>query len=63
MESIIGEELPPSTELEENLCNGVVLCKLGMKLFPDDPQWKRVRLLLYIHIHIYSLMPTLVLDI
>lgn len=54
MESIIGEELPPLTELEENLRNGVVLCKLGMKLFPDDPQWKRVCLLIYIHIHVYS---------
>lgn len=42
MEGVIGETLPSSTEFENSLSNGVYLCKLGMKLLPDEAQWKRV---------------------
>ena len=34
--------LPPATELESALQNGVVLCRLGMKLIPNDPLWNKV---------------------
>ena len=36
------ESLPPVTQLEDRLQNGVVLCKLGMKLLPLDSMWKKV---------------------
>lgn len=35
-------ELPGAPELEESLQNGVILCKLGMKLLPDEPMWNKV---------------------
>ncbi|XP_010189707.1 PREDICTED: ras GTPase-activating-like protein IQGAP3, partial [Mesitornis unicolor] len=35
VEACLGEELPPPTELEENLRNGVVLAKLGHYFAPD----------------------------
>ncbi len=35
-------ELPGAPALEETLQNGVILCKLGMKLLPDDQMWNRV---------------------
>ena len=31
-----------ATELEDALQNGVLLCRLGIKLLPDDPMWKKV---------------------
>ena len=34
--------LPPATELEAALQNGVILCRLGAKLLPDDPVWGKV---------------------
>ena len=43
IESVIGEELPSVSEIEDTLCNGVYLCKLGMKLYPTNPDWKKVR--------------------
>ena len=42
MESVLSEELPSALELEEYLQNGVLLCKLAMKLLPDEPMWKKV---------------------
>ena len=42
MESLLEEELPSALELEEHLQNGVILCKLAMKLLPDEPMWKKV---------------------
>lgn len=42
METILNEELPSSLELEDYLQNGVLLCKLAMKLLPDEPMWKKV---------------------
>lgn len=49
MESCLREKLPPTTELEENLRNGVYLAKLGHFIAPDilsynkiyDPEQKR----------------------
>ena len=38
----MDEELPSALELEEYLQNGVLLCKLAMKLLPDEPMWKKV---------------------
>lgn len=35
MESCLREKLPPSTELEENLRNGVYLAKLGHFMVPE----------------------------
>ena len=35
MEGCIGEELPPTTELEQALRNGVILCKLGHYCDPE----------------------------
>uniref|UniRef100_A0A8V1AJN1 IQ motif containing GTPase activating protein 3 n=1 Tax=Gallus gallus TaxID=9031 RepID=A0A8V1AJN1_CHICK len=51
MEACLGEELPPPTELEENLRNGVLLARLGHRFAPDavppariyDPQQTRYR--------------------
>ena len=42
MEEILEESLPPPLELEQRLANGVYLCQIGMKLLPDDPNWKKV---------------------
>ena len=42
MESVLNEEVPSALELEEYLQNGVLLCKLAMKLLPDEPMWKKV---------------------
>jgi hypothetical protein len=42
IELMIDEELPIITTFEDSLCNGVFLCKLAMKLLPDDPQWRKV---------------------
>lgn len=39
---MIKEVMPPLTEFEDCLANGVYLCKLGMALLPDDPVWKKV---------------------
>jgi len=35
MEAVLKEELPPTTELEENLQNGVYLAKLGNIIAPE----------------------------
>jgi Ras GTPase-activating-like protein IQGAP2/3/Ras GTPase-activating-like protein IQGAP1 len=35
MESVLKEELPPTTQLEENLQNGVFLAKLGNIIAPE----------------------------
>ena len=35
MEAVLKEELPPTTELEENLQNGVYLAKLGNVIAPQ----------------------------
>lgn len=35
MEACLREKLPPTTELEENLRNGVYLAKLGHFIAPD----------------------------
>lgn len=42
MEAVLNEELPSTLQLEEYLQNGVILCKLTMKLLPDEPMWKKV---------------------
>ena len=42
LEAVLQESLPPVTELEGALQNGVVLCRLGMRLLPDDPMWAKV---------------------
>lgn len=42
LEGVLTCELPPVTELEDTLQNGVVLCQLGMKLLPNDPMWQKV---------------------
>ena len=42
LEAVLGVSLPPATELEAALQNGVVLCRLGAKLIPDDPMWGKV---------------------
>ena len=34
--------MPPATQLEDRLQNGVILCKMGMKLLPLDSMWKKV---------------------
>jgi len=39
---VLSEPMPPAPHLEDGLQNGVVLCKLGMKLLPLDPMWKKV---------------------
>lgn len=42
MEACINEELPPTTELEENLQNGVFLAKLGNFFAPKVVPLKRI---------------------
>ena len=42
LEGVLGVALPPATELESALQNGVILCRLGVKLLPDDPMWSKV---------------------
>ncbi|XP_062367708.1 ras GTPase-activating-like protein IQGAP3 isoform X2 [Cinclus cinclus] len=42
MEACLGEELPPSTELEETLCNGVLLAKLGHCFAPAVVPVKKI---------------------
>ena len=42
MEGVLNEELPPVLEFEEYLQNGVLLCRLAMKVLPDEPMWKKV---------------------
>lgn len=39
---MLGEDLPPTTELEDALQNGVYLCRIGMALLPKDEMWKKV---------------------
>ena len=39
---MLGEALPPTTELEEALQNGVYLCRLGMVFLPEEEMWKKV---------------------
>lgn len=60
-------ELPAAPDLEDTLQNGVILCKLGMCLLPDDPMWNRVYdldqskfkvgnlipIVLYLHVYIF----------
>uniref|UniRef100_A0A8B9V7I7 IQ motif containing GTPase activating protein 3 n=1 Tax=Anas zonorhyncha TaxID=75864 RepID=A0A8B9V7I7_9AVES len=42
MEACLGEELPPPTELEESLRNGVLLAKLGHCFAPDVVPAKKI---------------------
>ncbi|XP_068109676.1 LOW QUALITY PROTEIN: ras GTPase-activating-like protein IQGAP3 [Hyperolius riggenbachi] len=42
MESCLNEELPPPTELEESLRNGVILAKLGNFFAPDLVPLKKI---------------------
>lgn len=42
IELCIDEELPPTTELEQALRNGVILCKLGHYYAPDVLPKKRI---------------------
>lgn len=42
MEELIGDVLPPLQDFEDSLANGVYLCKLGMRLLPDEQHWKKV---------------------
>ncbi|XP_065909989.1 ras GTPase-activating-like protein IQGAP1 [Dysidea avara] len=42
IETCIDEELPPTTELEQALRNGVILCKLGHFFAPDVLPKKRI---------------------
>ncbi|KFP01273.1 Ras GTPase-activating-like IQGAP3, partial [Calypte anna] len=42
LESCLGEELPPPTELEETLSNGVVLAKLGHSFVPTVVPLKKI---------------------
>lgn len=42
LEAVLQMPLPPVTELECALQNGVILCRLGMRLLPDDPMWTKV---------------------
>lgn len=42
MEACLGEELPPTTELEESLRNGVVLAKLGHCFSPETVPLKKI---------------------
>ena len=47
MEAVLGDELPPTTELEESLRHGVHLARLALRLRPDpgrrvyDPELTR----------------------
>ncbi len=42
IETCVEEELPPTTELEEALRNGVILCKLGHYYAPDVVPLRKV---------------------
>ena len=42
LEAVLGEELPPATELEDALQNGVYLCRLTMIFQPDEDIGKKV---------------------
>ncbi|XP_031782642.1 ras GTPase-activating-like protein IQGAP1 [Nasonia vitripennis] len=42
MEACLREKLPPTTELEENLRNGVYLAKLGHFIAPDILPYKKI---------------------
>lgn len=42
MEACLGEELPPPTELEETLRNGVLLAKLGHCFAPATVPLKKI---------------------
>lgn len=42
METCLSEELPPPTELEETLRNGVVLAKLGHCFAPTVVPLKKI---------------------
>ena len=42
IESVLEVTLPSAVEFESALQNGVILCRLGMKLLPDDPMWSKV---------------------
>lgn len=42
MEACLNEELPPSTELEEALRNGVLLAKLGHCFAPKIVPLKKI---------------------
>ncbi len=42
IESCIDEELPPTTELEQALRNGVILCKLGHYCAPETLPMRRI---------------------
>ncbi|XP_041799392.1 ras GTPase-activating-like protein IQGAP3 [Chelmon rostratus] len=42
MEACLGEELPPPTELEEALRNGVLLAKLGHRFAPNAVALKKI---------------------
>lgn len=42
IEACIDEELPPTTELEENLQNGVILAKTGHFFAPKVVPLKRI---------------------
>ncbi|XP_068082254.1 ras GTPase-activating-like protein IQGAP1 [Anabrus simplex] len=42
LETVLRETLPPTTELEENLRNGVYLAKLGHLLAPDEVPLARI---------------------
>ncbi|XP_065180446.1 uncharacterized protein LOC135811005 [Sycon ciliatum] len=41
MLKVLSEEVPPASELESRLRNGVLLVKLGKVLLPDDPMWRK----------------------
>ncbi len=42
IETCVEEELPPTTELEEALRNGVILCKLGHYYAPEVVPLRKV---------------------
>ena len=42
IESCIDEELPPTTELEQALRNGVILCKLGHYCAPETLPLRKI---------------------
>ncbi len=42
IETCVEEDLPPTTELEQALRNGVILCKLGHYCAPDVIPYKKI---------------------
>lgn len=42
MEAVLGEPLPPATQLEESLRNGVYLARLAHILTPEDVPLNRI---------------------